>query len=91
MCSIAQTIVPFNNTSEEGGGGETTPNEQGRMGSLYSISQIQELLGIGRTKAYEIAAHELPVVRIGRTIRVREEDVRAFVARNQTEQNRGER
>jgi excisionase family DNA binding protein len=36
-----------------------------------SLKDIQQLLGIGRTKTYELAATgELPAVRIGRCIRV---------------------
>jgi excisionase family DNA binding protein len=36
-----------------------------------SLKDVQQLLGIGRTKTYELAATgELPAVRIGRCIRV---------------------
>jgi excisionase family DNA binding protein len=36
-----------------------------------SLKDVQQLLGIGRTKAYElVVAGELPAVRIGRCIRV---------------------
>jgi len=36
-----------------------------------SLGDVQQLLGIGRTKAYElVATGELPAVRIGRCIRV---------------------
>ena len=36
-----------------------------------SLKDVQQLLGIGRTKAYElVATGELPAVRIGRCIRV---------------------
>jgi excisionase family DNA binding protein len=36
-----------------------------------SLKDVQQMLGIGRTKAYElIATGELPAVRIGRCIRV---------------------
>ena len=36
-----------------------------------SLKDVQHLLGIGRTKAYElVATGELPAVRIGRCIRV---------------------
>jgi excisionase family DNA binding protein len=36
-----------------------------------SLKDVQQLLGIGRTKAYElVVTGELPAVRIGRCIRV---------------------
>ena len=36
-----------------------------------SLKNVQQLLGIGRTKAYElVTTGELPAVRIGRCIRV---------------------
>lgn len=36
-----------------------------------SVAQMQKLLGIGRTKAYElIASGEIPAVKIGRVLRV---------------------
>ena len=36
-----------------------------------TLKEMQQLLGIGRTKAYELVAKgELPAVRIGRCIRV---------------------
>jgi excisionase family DNA binding protein len=43
---------------------------------LISLNELQEILGIGRTKAYDlVASGELPAVRIGRIIRV---DMRDF-------------
>jgi excisionase family DNA binding protein len=42
-------------------------NEQ----KLISLNELQEILGIGRTKAYDlVTSGELPAVRIGRIIRV---------------------
>lgn len=50
---------------------------------LCSVNEVQQTLGIGRTKAYELlAARQLPAVRIGRSLRVREEDLREFIERN---------
>jgi excisionase family DNA binding protein len=41
-----------------------------------NLKQIQQLLGIGRTKAYELVAKgELPAVRIGRCIRVNRKEL----------------
>ena len=38
---------------------------------LYRAEEVSRLLNIGRSKAYELmASGELPVVRIGRSIRV---------------------
>lgn len=43
---------------------------------LISLNELQEILGIGRTKAYDlVASGELPAVRIGRIIRVDVRDV----------------
>ena len=43
---------------------------------LISLNELQEILGIGRTKAYDlVASGELPAVRIGRSIRVDVRDV----------------
>jgi excisionase family DNA binding protein len=41
-----------------------------------SLKDVQQMLGIGRTKAYElIATGELPAVRIGRCIRVNRQEL----------------
>ena len=41
-----------------------------------SLADVQHLLGIGRTKAYElVATGELPAVRIGRCIRVNRKEL----------------
>jgi excisionase family DNA binding protein len=41
-----------------------------------SLKEVQELLGIGRTKAYElVATGELPAVRVGRCIRVSQKEL----------------
>ncbi|MBX5490765.1 MAG: helix-turn-helix domain-containing protein [Chloroflexi bacterium] len=38
---------------------------------LYRVEEVAEMLAIGRSKTYElIAAGELPVVRLGRYVRV---------------------
>jgi excisionase family DNA binding protein len=50
---------------------------------LYSVAEVQQLLGIGRTLAYElIASHRLPAVRINKSLRVTDEDLRIFIERN---------
>ncbi len=41
-----------------------------------SMFEVQEILGIGRTKAYElVATGEIPAVRIGRVLRVNREEL----------------
>jgi excisionase family DNA binding protein len=42
-----------------------------KQSEWLSLNDVQQLLGIGRTKAYElVSTGELPAVRIGRSIRV---------------------
>lgn len=39
--------------------------------ALLTISQVAEMLGLGRTKVHElIAAEGLPVIRFGRSVRI---------------------
>ena len=41
-----------------------------------SLKDVQQMLGIGRTKTYElVTAGELPAVRIGRCIRVNRQEL----------------
>lgn len=45
--------------------------------------QVQELLGIGSTKCYEILqSGELPAIRVGRALRVHRRDIDAWAERN---------
>jgi excisionase family DNA binding protein len=47
-------------------------NEQ----EFISLNQLQEILGIGRTKAYDlVTSGDLPAVRIGRIIRINKRDL----------------
>ena len=49
---------------------------------LYTIQEVCDATGYSRSFVYErIAAGELPVVRIGRTIRVAEADLREWIER----------
>lgn len=42
-----------------------------RETDLLRVEQVQRILGVGRSTVYELAArHELPVVRIGRLVRI---------------------
>jgi excisionase family DNA binding protein len=49
---------------------------------FISLNELQEILGIGRTKAYDlVASGELPAVRIGRIIRVDMRDLTDWLER----------
>ncbi len=50
---------------------------------MWTPKELQRRLGCGRTTIYHlIATRQLPAVRIGRALRVQEEDLRAFIERN---------
>jgi excisionase family DNA binding protein len=53
-------------------------NEQ----EFISLNDLQEILGSGRTKAYDlVASGELPAIRVGRAIRVRRADLDRWAER----------
>ena len=55
-----------------------TDNEQ----EFIFLNKLQEILGIGRTKAYDlVASGELPAIRVGRAIRVRRADLSRWAER----------
>lgn len=50
---------------------------------MYSVKDLQELLGISRGHAYALLSDgELPYVREGKCLRVREVDLAAYLERN---------
>ena len=54
-------------------------NEQ----EFISLNQLQKILGIGRTKAYDlVTSGDLPAVRIGRSIRVDKQDLSDWLERH---------
>jgi excisionase family DNA binding protein len=56
---------------------------------LLRVDEVGRALGIGRSQAYALCASgRLPVVRIGRSVRVPAEALRAWV-RAQTQQGEG--
>ena len=59
-----------------------TPGQPTLDGPLLLDSrEVERLLGIGRTKVYELMAREqIPVVRIGRSVRVPRDELRAWIA-----------
>jgi excisionase family DNA binding protein len=47
-----------------------------------SVAEVQEILGIGRTKAYELAASgEVEAARIGRAVRIKRASLEAYTER----------
>lgn len=47
---------------------------------LYKVREVAEMLGIGRSKAYELVrTGEIPSVRVGASLRVRGKDVQDYV------------
>jgi excisionase family DNA binding protein len=48
-----------------------------------SVAEVQEILGIGRTKAYKLAASgEVEAARIGRAVRIKQASLGAYMERN---------
>jgi excisionase family DNA binding protein len=63
---------------EKGKQGMRQENEQ----EFISLNELQEILGIGRTKAYDlVTSGELPAIRVGRAIRVRLADLNRWAER----------
>ena len=53
---------------------------------LYRVSEVAQMAGISRSNAYAlIASGELPSVKIGGAVRVRAEDLAAWIADLETE------
>ena len=51
-------------------------NEQ----EFISLNELQEILGIGRTKAYDlVTSGDLPAIRIGRIIRINKQDLTDWI------------
>lgn len=70
-------LVPGGRTSHPDNAGAPLPGEP----LLLEARQVARLLGIGRTKVYQlIARRELPVICIGRCVRVPRADLQAWIA-----------
>jgi excisionase family DNA binding protein len=55
------------------------------MNELLRPEDVQSILRIGRSKVYEMIAHgELPVVRIGRAVRIPRDELERWVAEHTT-------
>jgi excisionase family DNA binding protein len=51
------------------------------MSDLLRVEEVARILGIGRTKAFEmVARRELPVIRMGRLVRVPRAALDAWIA-----------
>ncbi len=47
---------------------------------LYTGEEVAQILKVSKSKAYSLMQSEIPVVRLGRLVRVRKEDLEAYVA-----------
>jgi excisionase family DNA binding protein len=57
---------------------------------LATVPEACEALGIGRSKLYELMASQaIPVVRIGRAVRISRQALANFVAQLESDQRRG--
>jgi putative molybdopterin biosynthesis protein len=48
--------------------------------NLLSVTKLAEVLSISKSKAFDmIRKGEIPCIRVGRNVRVREEDIQRFI------------
>jgi excisionase family DNA binding protein len=57
---------------------------------LLTTQEAADFLGIGRAKLYEYLGREIPVVRIGRAVRVHIDDARRFADAMRDEARKGD-
>lgn len=50
---------------------------------LLTIGQMARILGIGRTKSYELLREGMPVVRIGRALRISSTSLETWIAEHE--------
>lgn len=56
------------------------------MSRLLSVSDVAELLGVTRQTIYQLrAAHKIPFVKIGSSVRFEEEQIKAWIKANTVE------
>jgi excisionase family DNA binding protein len=66
------------------GAREPEPQRPAADGTLLTMPQVAKRLGVPESEAYALARHgRLPVVRIGRYVRMRPADLYAFVEAHQ--------
>jgi excisionase family DNA binding protein len=59
--------------------GETTSS---KFGEFLSPSELQDLLGVGKSTVYALLQTQLPTHKIGRIRRVRREDLETWLSSN---------
>ena len=70
---------------------QTSPESRLNDPRLYSITEVAQLLSIGRSTVYDLVrSGELPSVRLGRSVRVTAEALRDLIERNRAD-SQGER
>jgi prophage regulatory protein len=63
------------------GDSESFEERRRPLPQLLEVRQLAHILGIGRTKAYElIEREEIPVIRVGRCVRVPVDELRAWIS-----------
>lgn len=53
--------------------------------ALLTIEEVAEILGIGQTKAYALRREGLPVIRMGRALRVSSLKLREWIEQHEQE------
>jgi excisionase family DNA binding protein len=60
--------------------GQEAGREESSMREWLTLREMQETLGIGKTKAYElVATGDIPSVRIGRSIRISRKELERWL------------
>ena len=62
---------------------ETNLNKRHSIGKLLKANEVAELLSVSRSFAYALMqTGQLPIVHLGRSVRVRPEDLEKFIQMN---------
>lgn len=78
-------LGPFGRVSTDGPTHRSTRRRYTDNGELLRPNEVQRLLRVGRSKVYEmIARGELPVVRIGRAVRIPRHALDEWIAERTT-------
>jgi excisionase family DNA binding protein len=77
-------LVSFRGREQMGANPQVERQEVGReessMREWLTLREMQEILGIGKTKAYElVATGDIPSVRIGRSIRISRKELECWL------------
>lgn len=49
---------------------------------FYNAEEVADILNVSRAAAYRLMRHQIPSLRFGRVVRVRERDLRTFIETN---------